>query len=385
VTSPLARRWVLVTGDFTPLGGMDAANWALARHLGRTARVDLVTHRAWDDLVALPGVTVHRVWRPFGRHALGEPLLDRAGRKWAQRLARAGARVVVNGGNCRWYDVNWVHYVHAAYAPPAPAGSLRRLKAAAHRFRSATRERAVLPRSRVVVCNSRRTARDVVERVGVPEDRVRVVYYGCDPERFGPVMAADRAAARRELGWEDRPWAVFVGALGDARKGFDTLYAAWRELCRDPGWDANLAVVGRGGELPLWQSRAAADGLTDRIHFLGFRTDVPRILAAADLMVHPARYEAYGLGVHEALCRGLPVLVTATAGVAERYPTDLADLLLSDPDSAADLVARLRAWRRGLEAWPARVAALAAALRAYTWDDMAADFVEAVDGKGDGG
>jgi glycosyltransferase involved in cell wall biosynthesis len=65
----------------------------------------------------------------------------------------------------------------------------------------------------------------------------------------------------------------------------------------------------------------------DRVRFLGFRTDVPEIPSALDGLVHP-RYEAAGLSVHEALCRGLPAIVTACAGVAERYPADLRHCLL---------------------------------------------------------
>src|SRR4051794_29565470 len=105
------RPWVLVTGDFTPLGGMDRANHGLASYLARRpgAEVHLVTHRAWHDLTTLPGVRVHRVARPGGRHLLGAPLLARAGRREARRLAPRRARVVVNGGNCRWCDINWVH------------------------------------------------------------------------------------------------------------------------------------------------------------------------------------------------------------------------------------------------------------------------------------
>ena len=60
-----------------------------------------------------------------------------------------------------------------------------------------------------------------------------------------------------------------------------------------------------------------------------------------------------GLGVHEALCRGLPALVSRTAGVAERYPAGLNGLLIPDPDSAADLADRLRDWRAGLERYRA--------------------------------
>ena len=116
---------------------------------------------------------------------------------------------------------------------------------------------------------------------------------------------------------------AFVGALGDRRKGFDRLFDAWQQLCRDPAWDADLVVAGHGGELTQWRRLAASSGLDGRIRFLGFRDDVSTVLAAADVLVHPARYEAYGLGVHEAICRGLPAIVSAAAGVAELYPAGL--------------------------------------------------------------
>jgi glycosyltransferase involved in cell wall biosynthesis len=371
---------MLVAGDFTPHGGMDRANLELARFLATDRPVHLVTHRAADEVAKLPNVTVHRVSRPFGRHLLGEPLLARAGRKWAARLAPEGYRVVVNGGNCQWADANWVHYVHAATPPHDVAGSLRRAAARVGRLLYLRAERRALRAARVAVCNSRRTARDVVERLGVSPDRVRVVYLGSDPDQFPHVTPAERSLARAQLGWDDRPWAVFVGALGDTRKGFDTLYAAWRDLCRDPGWDANLAVVGAGAGLTGWRERAVADGLAGRVSFLGFRTDVPRVLAAADLMVHPARYEPYGMGVREALCRGLPAIVSAAAGVSEHYPPALADLILTDPESGAELAARLRHWRANAEQLAARVRPLADELRSHTWADTAREIVAAVEG-----
>jgi glycosyltransferase involved in cell wall biosynthesis len=206
-----------------------------------------------------------------------------------------------------------------------------------------------------------------------------VVYYGTDPERFHLITAAERAAARARLGWNnDRPVAVFVGALGDRRKGFDTLFSAWQTLCRDPRWDCDLAVVGSGAELPAWQQRAREAGLAERIHFLGFRQDVPQVLAACDVMVHPARYEAYGLGVHEALCRRVPALVSAQAGVAERYPPELHDLLIPDPEDAADLADRLRHWRNNLGRIAADVLSLSNSLRSHTWDRMAEQIVQLV-------
>lgn len=375
----MSAPWLIVTGDFTPRGGMDAANAALATHLAGRGGVGLVGHRVQADLAARSGVRVGLAARPLGMHVLGEPFLDRLGRREAAVTTAAGGRVVVNGGNCRWADVNWLHYVHAAYDGPPQPGLVRGFKSRWHHRRSSRRESEIVPAGRVVVCNSRRTARDAVELLGTPSDRVRVVYYGCDPAALGPISPAERRSARAALGWSDGPRALFVGALGDDRKGFDTLYAAWKSLTASPGWDVRFGVVGHGATLKSWRARAAADGLGDRVQFLGFRTDVPRLLAAADVLVHPARYEAYGLGVQEALCRGLPAIVGARAGVAEHYPADLADLLLHNPNDAGELADRLRHWRGTLDWWPGRVAPLAEVLRERTWDAMAAEFVRAVE------
>jgi glycosyltransferase involved in cell wall biosynthesis len=108
---------------------------------------------------------------------------------------------------------------------------------------------------------------------------------------------------------------------------------------------------------------------------LGFRDDVPHILAASDIVVAPTRYEAYGLGVHEALCRGIPALVTETAGVAEQYPTRLGQFLLRPSVTPADLAQSLRAWRATREDCRESVAELSNRLRMRTWSHMAADVV----------
>jgi glycosyltransferase involved in cell wall biosynthesis len=361
--------WLLVAGDFSPTGGMDMANLALARFLAdRQETVHLVAHRAHEELAGRPNVIIHRVPRPLGSHWLGGPLLAWSGRKQAHQLVHCGARVVLNGGNCNWPDINWVHFVHAAFSPQVKGSVLRTLKnRLAHKQALAT-ERACLLRSRVVICNSARTARDVVERIGVHEQRVRVVYYGTDPTRFRPVTESDRRAARLRLNWSlSRPVVAFVGALGDRRKGFDALFEAWRLLCQSPDWDCDLIVIGAGAELPSWKRRARDEHLGERIRFLGFCSDVAGVFSACDALIHPARYEAYGLAVHEALSCSLPALVSAEAGVAEMYPDDFRALLLTRPDDPNDLVNRLRGWRRELDAFKLKMVPFAQRLRARTW------------------
>ena len=375
------KPWLVVAGDFTPLGGMDVANLALARHLARRGdEVHVVAHRVWTDLEQLPGVVVHHVWRPLGRHLLGSPLLARRGRRVWNRLRGRGARAVVNGGNCAVADANWVHYLHAASAPTVASSPARRAKQSFTHERDVAAERRALRGARVVICNSERTRRHVVEWHGLEDARVHVVYYGTDADCLTTVDAAARRAAREKLGWRlDRPVVGFVGALGDRRKAFDTVFETWTVLCKARDWDADLAVVGSGAELPRWRERAAAAGLGDRIRFLGFRDDVPFILSALDGFVHPARYEAYGLSVHEAVCRGIPAIVSASSGVAERYPTALHQLLVANPDDPGELAERLRYWRSNYENLAEAVQPLSAALRSRTWEVMAAEIVQLVE------
>jgi glycosyltransferase involved in cell wall biosynthesis len=84
------------------------------------------------------------------------------------------------------------------------------------------------------------------------------------------------------------------------------------------------------------------------------------------------------LGVHEALCCGLPAITSANAGVAERYSAELQDLLLPDPDDVPDLVDRLSQWHRQQEYYRSQAIVLSESLRRYTWDDMAQEILNKV-------
>lgn len=372
-------RWVLASGDFTTLGGMDRANHALASYLARRGNaVRLVAHRIDPALAGILGIEPRLVPRPFGAHLAGAPLLARAAAREARALGRRD-HALMNGGNGAIGTPTWIHYLHAAYQP-----QLASVRAGVSSFASRgyylARERKAISAAPIVICNSERTARDVETFYDVARSRVRVVYYGCDAGAFGSVTPEERRGARSALQvGEGRFVAVFVGALGDRRKGFDVLFDAWRALARDAEWDVDLLAVGAGAEAAAWSARARDAGMERSIRLLGFRGDVQSVLAAADVLVHPARYEAYGLGVHEALCRGIPAIVTAAAGVTERYPKPLGSLIIPSPPQPDALVSALRAWRAHTGEWRSRAEQAAAALRGRSWDDMAAEIAAALD------
>jgi glycosyltransferase involved in cell wall biosynthesis len=365
---------VLVSGDFVRTGGMDMPNFAVAQHFAECGvSVQLVAFRIAEELEKQSNIQWRKVPKPLRSYVLGLPLLDVIGRSAARECLARGGRAIVNGGNCQVGDVNWVHYVHAAFRPPASPSALRRAPQALFHRLALEQERAALLKARTIIANSERTRRDLTESLGIDDDLIRTIYYGIDAEQFSIPSDERRRGLRAGLSLRDRPQVAFVGALGDRRKGFDTLFAAWASLCRDPRWDCDLIVVGRGAELDFWRERADEEGMQERIRFLGFRSDVPHVLAACDALVAPTRYEAYGLGVQEALCTGLPALVSARAGVAERYPPALAELLLEDPDDARELESSLRNWRAHHERLRDAVRELSLQLRTRTWQVMAED------------
>ncbi|MGB8509814.1 MAG: glycosyltransferase family 4 protein, partial [Pyrinomonadaceae bacterium] len=292
------------------------------------------------------------------------------------------ARVLTNGGNCRSNDINWVHSVHHAW-PPSDKDAPAWFKAK-NRFAYALacrRERRAIRAARFVVANSERTRRDLIEHLGISPERVRVIYLGSDAKQHQPPTPRERRSARARLGVVDgRPLIVFVGALGhDQNKGFDTLWRAWKIVSARAGWDADLVVAGAGRGLKRWRERIAAEDLGGRVRLIGFTERIGEVYAAADLLVSPARYEAYGLNVHEAVCRGVPALASRTAGVAELYTPELSEMLLPDAEDYADLAARLLRWRGEVEEWKASFAPLSAKLRARGWDEVAAEIISFVE------
>ncbi len=362
---------------------MDRANFELARYLAgrQSAAVHLVAHQVSGLLRALPRIVVHQVSRPGGRHFLGGALLNRIGRRVARDLSPLRPIVVGNGGNVRWPGVNWVHYVFAK-CPCQNAGAPRlfRWKNTFNRFRGLRKESASFRIGRLFIANSDKTRRDLIDAYNLPPERICTVYLGTDPDQFKPILVAERESVREELKIADCDRVIlFVGVLGfDRNKGFDTLLDAFKIVAASGSPRYHLLAVG-GGRLDYWQKLVNETGICDRVRLLGNRPDVPRLLAAADLFVSPSRYDSYGLAVHEAICRGVPAIVSKGAGVSERYTEELSDLVLPDPNDSIDLARRIDLVFSQPSRFQSHVGALGEKLRGWSWNDMAAEMVRLIE------
>lgn len=165
--------------------------------------------------------------------------------------------------------------------------------------------------------------------------RVRVIHNGTE---VPPLLAAEarpdaRRRARAELGLPgDGPLFVAIGSLYPVKDHATLLRAAaWL-----PG--ARIAIAGRGDEEAALRDLATSLGIADRVHLLGLRDDVPRVLAACDAFVQPSLSEGLPLAVLEAMAHGCAVVATRVGGVAEAVVEGETGLLVppGDPAKLAD-------------------------------------------------
>ena len=162
---------------------------------------------------------------------------------------------------------------------------------------------------------------------------------GRNPARFHPNPAA-RTRIRAELGVPDDRCVVVIVSRLVRHKGHPELAAA---LSQVP--DMELWVVGerlpsdRGPDIGAILDGA---GLGPRLRRLGYRTDVPDVLAAADIFALPSHFEGLPMSVIEAMLTGLPVIATTIRGPREQVVNGTTGILVP-PSTVQPLVAALKA------------------------------------------
>jgi glycosyltransferase involved in cell wall biosynthesis len=192
---------------------------------------------------------------------------------------------------------------------------------------------------------SRRVRDDFGRRHQIDEPVGRVIYNGrVLSDASEPTTKSELLA---EFGLPDDACLVLVAAGFDVRKDHETMVRAAQVACHD---EPRLHFLLAGTDVTEGEVRrrkiegmVQGAGLGHRVLFLGHRTDIGRLMRGVDLVLNPAKEEALGGSLIEAMGYGVPCVATDTGGTAEIVLPDACGLLVPPEDAAglADCTVRL--------------------------------------------
>ncbi|OZI72319.1 glycosyltransferase family 4 protein [Bordetella genomosp. 12] len=172
--------------------------------------------------------------------------------------------------------------------------------------------------------------RDYLIERGVPSARVETIY---SPIKLPP--ADLQSTLRTELGLSPQDIVICSVAVLRATKGHPELIEALHPLIKADA-RVHLVIVGNGSPMfETLQTQIRERGLQGRIHMLGFRDDVPNIMAGSDIFALPTRKEASGTVFVEAAACGLPVVGLDVGGVSEMLHDGETGMLVPPDDITA--------------------------------------------------
>lgn len=197
-----------------------------------------------------------------------------------------------------------------------------------------------------IIAPSQQVADTLMRYARVAAAKIDVVHHGFDLERLNP-DGVDGQAVRSELGLDGK---LVFGAIGRIYwlKNYPALVTAFASVASQVP-EAVLVIVGAGDSRGL-QILANGRGIGDRLVLPGVRADIPRLLAAFDVFVHPAIAESFGMVIIEALAMARPVISTPV-GIAPEVLDDGVTGFLTPATNAVSLEHTLRRTLAARASW----------------------------------
>ncbi len=211
-----------------------------------------------------------------------------------------------------------------------------------------------------------------------PPERFHLLPPGISPDRRAPTNAPEiRAAFRQEFGLGSDELLLLQLGSGFKTKGLDRSLKAVAALPEALRSRTRLIAIGQDEPAPF-QRQAQGLGLAAQVSILPGRSDIPRFLLGADLLIHPAYNENTGTVLLEALVAGLPVLTTAVCGYAHYIEEAEAGCVIAEPfvqECLDTTLANMLSDREARARWQVKALAFADTADIYSNAERAAELI----------
>jgi glycosyltransferase involved in cell wall biosynthesis len=155
----------------------------------------------------------------------------------------------------------------------------------------------------------------LITRFHVPAERIRTIHNGVDPSRFEGIAHAEAARFRSAFRvGADEIVLSQISRISKVKGQFDLLHAL---KLLPPDLPYRCLIVGEGKERARLERLAESLGLSRKVTFCGYQSNIPVVLAASDVMLLPSHREGLPLSIIEAMLSNVPVIAARTAGVPE--------------------------------------------------------------------
>lgn len=165
---------------------------------------------------------------------------------------------------------------------------------------------------------------------------------GIDTDKFRGI-AVDRQTKRRELGYRDADFLILTVAEMTANKNHITILKAMA-LLKDKPEFANMhyLICGRGEMWDSLENSAGELGISDHVHFLGYRADAPELYRCCDLFGFVSFREGLSVALMEAMSSGMPILCTKIRGNTDLIDDGVSGIFTeNNPQAVADSILKL--------------------------------------------
>ena len=211
-----------------------------------------------------------------------------------------------------------------------------------------------------------------------PEERFHLLPPGIEKDRVAPLDAPEiRRALRSEFGLNSEDFMLLLIGSRFRTKGVDRAIKAFSALPQRLIERAGLYIVGQD-KPDSYIHLARRLGVENNVYFLGGRSDIPRFLLGADLLVHPAYIENTGTVLIEAIAAGLPVLASKVCGYAGYIERAGAGKLIPQPfrqETMNDQLVTMLDWKE-LAGWQSNALNYAKSADIFSLPEKAADLIE---------